>query len=266
MFASSMFTYVWDVKIGYVICGIIWSLACGFSVGNYACSLVHRLPRGRLVLDKPPYCGTCGTLLATRDLFPVFSALWLRHKCRYCHTPYPVSHTWTELLVGLLFVLAYFKYGYNETFFLVSFIGVFLIILAAIETNERIVMGKILVCLVVCGMVYRTLMDASIYGFLEGGLYGLILGAVLWNKQVKKVGHIYVLPPYAQLMAVGGLIAGDKAFPMYFALLVLFSAVFYALTLIRRKPFTATVPFGLALTLMVLYPAMFEGLIPPLHF
>src|ERR1700733_1151224 len=106
-----MFDAVWDIKIGYVLCGIIWAVALGFAVGNYACSLVHRLPRGRLILDKPPYCGHCGEPLQTRDLFPVVSALLLRHRCRYCHTPFPVSHTWTELLVGLLFVLTYFEYN-----------------------------------------------------------------------------------------------------------------------------------------------------------
>jgi len=251
-----MFDYVWDIKIGYVICGIIWSLQCGFSVGNYACSLVHRLPRGKLMLDKPPYCGTCGTLLETRDLFPVLSALWLRHRCRFCKTPFPPSHTWTEFLVGILFVLAFFQYGYDEHFFLISFIGVFLITLAAIDANENMVIGKILACLLVCGMVYRTLMDATIFGFMEGALYGVLLGALLWHKDVKKVGHIYVLPPAAQLMAVGGLVVGGHGIITFLIVYAWLALMFFLWSIARRKRFVLTIPFGIALTLLVMYPSV----------
>lgn len=257
-----MFDFVWDVKIGYVLCGIIWLMMCGFAVGNYACSLIHRLPRGRLVLDKPPYCGTCGTLLATRDLFPVFSALMLRHKCRYCGTKFPVSHTWTELLVAFLFVLAFFKYGFGDIFVLASILGVFLIVLAAIEANERMIMGKIIVCIAITGMVYRTLVDASIFNFLESALLGLFLGALLWRKGIRKVGHIYVIPRQVQMLAAGGLVMGSKLLVPFLGLFAGLSALFYLLALVRRKPFAITIPFGITLMLLVLYPQ----LIPPLHF
>src|SRR5438128_1277785 len=132
-----MFHGIEGIKAAYVLCGVIWSIALGFAVGNYACSLVHRLPRGRLLLDKKPYCGTCGTMLQVKDLFPVISALLLRHRCRYCGTPFPVSHTWTEVLVGALFVLSFFEFSFSDQYILVAGTGVFLITLAAIEANER---------------------------------------------------------------------------------------------------------------------------------
>ena len=59
-----MFDAIQGMKFGYVLAGLIWSVALGFAAGNYACSLVYRLPRGRLLLDKKPYCGSCGTMLA----------------------------------------------------------------------------------------------------------------------------------------------------------------------------------------------------------
>ncbi len=254
-----MLDAVGDIKIGYVLCGIIWALACGFAVGNYACSLVHRLPRGKLMLDKTPYCGQCGTLLQTRDLFPVFSALMLRHRCRYCHEPFPLSHTWTELLVGLLFVLAFLQYNYGQEFILIACIGVFLITLAAIQTNENMLMGRILLCVLVFGMLYRVLVDGNIYGFVQGGLNSFLLGALLWRKQIKKLGHIYVLPPNAQLLAVGGVCVGIKLLPAFFALLLALCAFFALWSRVRHKPFIMSVPFGWAVILLVLYP----HLLPP---
>lgn len=251
-----MFDAIGDMKIGYVLCGIIWSLACGFAVGNYACSLVHRLPRGKLVLDKPPYCGNCGTLLATADLFPVFSAVWLRHRCRYCKQAFPVSHTWTELLVGLLFVLAFFQHGYGENFILIAFIGVFLITLAAIQANDRLIMGKILLCLLVCGMIYRTLIDGSIFGFVQAGLIGLLASAFLWRKSIQKIGHIYVLPPEAQMITVGAVCVGQDQLLLFAVLMLGFTALFFLLSRLRHKQFVLSIPFGLAVILPVLYPKL----------
>lgn len=251
-----MFDAIWDMKIGYVLCGIIWSLACGFAIGNYACSLVHRLPRGKLMLDKTPYCGNCGTLLKTVDLFPVFSAMLLRHRCRYCKQPFPVSHTWTELCVGLLFVLAFFQHGYGEQFLLIACIGVFLITLAAIEVNDNVIIGKILLCLVVSGMVYRTLTDHSIFGFVQGVLTGGLIAAFLWRKSIKKVGHVFVMPPQAQMVTVGALCVGQEQLLLYAALFLVFAAFFYVLAKLRHKRLSLSVPFGLATIIPVLYPTL----------
>ena len=251
-----MFDAVAGIDFGYILCGIIWAVALGFAAGNYACSLVHRLPRGRLLLDKKPYCGTCGTLLQVRDLFPVASALMLRHKCRYCHTSFPVSHTWTEVLVGLLFVLTFLAHGFSEQFLLIVVVGIFLITLAAIEANESIVMGKVILCIVVFGMVYRTLEDKTIYNFFLGALDGLFLSAIVWRKKIKPAGHIFILPDPMMLIVVGGLCVGNNALAIFLALF----AFFYLVDWILRKIFHAkkdpliTVSFGLATIIPVLYP------------
>lgn len=250
-----MFDAIAGIAPAYILCGIIWSIALGFAVGNYACSLVHRLPRGRLILDKPPYCGNCGTLLATRDLFPVFSALMLRHRCRYCKAPFPVSHTWTEILVGVLFVLAFFKYGFGEQYILVIFIGVFLITLSAIHANEGYIMGKILAAIAICGMMNRIFIDHTIYNFFEGALYATLIAAVMWRAQIKKVGHIYTLPAQAQLLAVGGLCAGAKLLPQFLVSYFALYTFFYMIGALRQKQLPYTIAYGLAVTLTILYPA-----------
>lgn len=244
-----MFAAVSDLAFGYILCGVIWAAAMGLAVGNYACSLVYRLPRGKLLLDKTPYCGSCNTLLAPKDLFPMVSALLLKHRCRYCGAPFPTSHTWTEALVALLFVLAFLQYGFTEQFFLIAFIGVFLITLAAIEVNDHIVMGKMLLCIIVPAMIYRTLLDHTIYGFFIGGFFGMILGAILQRNQIKRVGHIYTLPTLAQLLVVGGICVGWHALPTFLGLF----AIFYLVGRTLKLP--VTIAFGLAVMIPVIYPA-----------
>jgi leader peptidase (prepilin peptidase)/N-methyltransferase len=251
-----MFDAIEGVKFGYVLCGIIWAIALGFAVGNYACSLVHRLPRGRLILDKKPYCGNCGTMLDVKDLFPVISAVLLRHRCRYCRQPFPVSHTWTELLVGMLFVLTFFKYNFSEQFLLIVLIGTFLITLAAIQANEGMIMGRILLCIVVFGGFWRILNDHTIYNAFIGALFGGMLGAVVWRKGIQQVGHIYTLPKQALLLSIGGLCVGQSHLALYFVLFAVFYVLDWSVRKIAgsKKPALITVSFGLATMITVLYP------------
>jgi leader peptidase (prepilin peptidase) / N-methyltransferase len=251
-----MFDAIEGVKFGYVLCGIIWAVTLGFAVGNYACSLVHRLPRGRLILDKKPYCGNCGTMLDVKDLFPVISAMLLRHRCRYCKEPFPVSHTWTEVLVGLLFVLTFFKYNFSEMFLLVVLVGTFWITLAAIQANEGIIMTRIILCIAVFGMMLRILQDHSIYGAFGGIWLSGIAGVVIWRKGIKPVAHIYSLPSPAILLAVGGLCVGLQNIMLYWALAVVFFVLAWTLRKVSgsEKPVLITVPFGLATMVPVLYP------------
>lgn len=58
-------------------------------------------------------CPHCKHQLATKDLVPVFSWLWLKGKCRYCAKPISTQYPLVELGVGLLFVLSYIFWPYN---------------------------------------------------------------------------------------------------------------------------------------------------------
>lgn len=253
-----MFEAVEGIKFGYILCGIIWALALGFAAGNYACSLVHRLPRGRLILDKKPYCGSCGHELQVADLFPVVSALMLRHRCRYCHEPYPTSHTWTEILVGLLFVLAFLQYNFSEFFLMVVLIGIFLITLAAIQANENMIMNKIMVCILVFGVINRVLIDGTIYDFFNAGMVALVVSCFIWRKQIKPVAHIYLPPAPVMLITLGAICVGAKGLPLFVILFGLFYAVDFLLRKISRNPNPPliTVSFGFAAGLLVLYPKL----------
>lgn len=230
-----------DASFAYVLSGIIVSVVFGLAAGNYACSLVHRLPHNKPLLDKTPYCGSCGALLQVKDLFPVFSALMLKHRCRYCSAPFPTSHTWTEALTALLFVLVFLRFDFSQEYLLLTILGTFLITLAAIEANERMIATTVLLCTAFTGIVFRTLTDHSIYNFFDGGLMSLIIGLVLSYKNIKRIGHIYSVPPLAQLLAVGGICAGMEKLPMF---LVIFAALCALRFVWKNIP--VTVPFGLA--------------------
>jgi len=273
---ATLFTYALTLESSFILQGLIISTVLGFSAGNYACSLVHRLPRGLGVLEKKPYCGSCQTMLATKDLFPVFSALLLNHKCRYCGAVIPKTHFYTELALGLLFCMCFAKFGFGEQYVLVILLGSMLTVLASIHHNsllqpsscdliagstrtsdadivdsvvepqgDGLIDRRVLIAILVMGLLYRSITDGSLYPALEAGLYAALASALLWKKDIKKVGHIYVLPEHALIFVVGAMTVGIFGLlvylPAYLALWALFKVV--------NKQLTYTLPFSLALTL-----------------
>ncbi|MBV8938215.1 MAG: prepilin peptidase [Alphaproteobacteria bacterium] len=251
--SSLLFHGVVGVPGGLIAAGVIWSLALGFAAGNYACSLVHRLPRGKSLLEHKPYCGSCGTPLATRDLFPVVSALMLNHRCRYCGAAIPTSHLWTEILIGLLFTACYLQFGFSERYFLVAGIGVFFIILAAIEINDGILMPKVMAATAVWGMLLRTLADRELYNFIGGALFALFVGLLLWKEGIRRVNHVYVPPPQVMLIVLCGVCVGLARLPQFF---VQFGLYWIACWLWKHRKgrVPASVPAALATLCILLIP------------
>ncbi len=244
-----MLSAMQTMQSSYMWSGIIWAIVVGLAIGNYACSLIHRLPRGRLLLDKAPYCGSCGTLLQVKDLFPVISAMLLRHHCRYCGVSYPISHTVTEILLAGLSVLAFLQYDFSDRAILLIIIGTFLTILSAIEVNEKLIMGKVMICVIVAGMILRTYLDHGLFNFVLGGLYGVVTGAIIWYKSITREGHIYRLPKPAELMAMAGICVGAKAFPVFLLLFIISYAAIWVISRLLQKYFRITIPFSLAILL-----------------
>jgi len=251
-----MFAGVDGIAINYIWCGVIWAMVCGLAAGNYACSLIHRLPRGKSLLGDAPYCGTCAAPLQPKDLFPVFSALLLRHRCRYCKTPYPISHTVTEILIAAMFVLAFLQYNFGDMFVLLLSIGTFLVILSAIEVNENIIMGRVIVLVIVFGMLLRTLLDHSLFGLVQGGLFGLIVGALIWRKKIVKDGHIYRIPREAELMTMAGICVGLDSVVKFGVLFLASYVGVFAISKILQKPFRITIAYSIAIMLLLMYPAI----------
>ncbi len=77
----------------------------GTFVGSFLNVLIDRLARGETVVLGRSYCEKCHHQLAWNDLIPIGSYLFLRGRCRYCHSPIPFWLPLVEATTGLLFVL-----------------------------------------------------------------------------------------------------------------------------------------------------------------
>lgn len=79
----------------------------GLFFGSFLNVLSDRLPRDESVVKGRSHCEKCKKTLNWNDLIPLFSFLFLKGKCRYCHTHLSYYYPLVELVTGVLFAFTY---------------------------------------------------------------------------------------------------------------------------------------------------------------
>lgn len=176
----------------------------GASVGNYATSLVYRLPRGLKIANDPPYCDHCRHYLAERDKLPIFSWLLSRGKCRFCGVAVPSLYTWVEVASAALFIAAWLRFGMGEAMLLTTALGMCWIVLGAIAWSGAALPSVMLIVTAATGALWRTYTDQTIYPWL-GGAFFVGIGAYLAWRLARRPGAFAgtVMPPVLAALALG---------------------------------------------------------------
>lgn len=87
---------------------LIYSLVLSFILGSVFGSFLNCV--ADRIKDNIPWwkgtskCDNCGHKLSLLDLFPIFSYLFLKGKCRYCGKKMSIKYLISELSLGLLFM------------------------------------------------------------------------------------------------------------------------------------------------------------------
>lgn len=76
----------------------------GLIFGSFVNAFVWRLREGKDFVSGRSQCVECGHELAPRDLFPVFSWIALKGRCRYCGKPISYQYPLVELITAGLFL------------------------------------------------------------------------------------------------------------------------------------------------------------------
>lgn len=169
----------WFMVHSATIIGIIWMMVLGPAVGNYACSVVYRLPRGKTPFERHPFCGHCNADLKPIDLFPIVSWCLTRGKCRYCAGPVPSVYTVIEVVCGIVFIAYFLHFGISEQFLLYTTYAVFTVILAAIHLQQGWIAVTIYSYALACIMLARVLVEHTIYPTIQGGFVMMVIMLLL---------------------------------------------------------------------------------------
>ena len=82
---------------------LLWFTVLGTCVGSFLNVVIYRMPLGKSLSQPPSHCPQCGHAIRWYDNVPVLGWLWLRGKCRDCHTPINIRYPFVEGVGGLVF-------------------------------------------------------------------------------------------------------------------------------------------------------------------
>lgn len=165
----------WVAAHEFMLIGIIWMLVIGPAIGNYACSVVYRLPRGKTPFERHPFCGHCNADLKPIDLFPIVSWCMTRGKCRYCGGPIPGVYTVIEVACAAIFIGYFLHFGMGEPFLLYAAYGVFTLIVASIQWQQGWITATMYSYAFVCVTLVRALSEHTINGVVQSAFVMLVL-------------------------------------------------------------------------------------------
>ena len=82
----------------------------GLIIGSFLNVYIYRFHTGKS-LSGNSHCLSCKTPLKFYELFPLFSYLGLRGRCRSCSARIPSRYFWVELTTAVLFLLVVLWFG-----------------------------------------------------------------------------------------------------------------------------------------------------------
>lgn len=238
----------------YILCV---ALACGACAGSFVNCAALRHITGEKLSRGRSHCPKCGHVLGVWDLFPLFSWLFLRGRCRYCGAPVSGRYPLTELISALAWgsCAAVFGLSWQTPEYCILFS--LLLAVALIDLDSMEIPNGLLIAGVVLFALCLIFHDAPLSRLKSGLIGGLVLGGALLAISLvmdKVLGRESMGGGDIKLFAMLGLYSG-LAVGLLLVILACFAGLVFAYAgKAKGKPF----PFGPAVALAA-WPALLAG-------
>lgn len=103
--------------IGFTIYCCVLAGILGAVLGSFLNCTAWRIAHGEAFWKGRSHCTACGHVLGVKDLFPVFSWLFLGGKCRYCKEKISVRYMLAELFFTVVSILSLLKWEITPEYF-----------------------------------------------------------------------------------------------------------------------------------------------------
>lgn len=162
---------------------LIYTIVCflvGTFMGSFAGVLIYRIPRDQQWVKGHSVCPVCGHELGVWDLVPIWSYVFLRGRCRYCHTPIGRGTLWIEIVTGSLFAGVGLMFGWSIATLKFMVMATLALAVGVIDFKTGLVPDGVVLPGAALGLIF-----AAIGGWLpllssvEGAALGSLLFAVI---------------------------------------------------------------------------------------
>jgi leader peptidase (prepilin peptidase)/N-methyltransferase len=223
----------------------------GLLIGSFLNVCIYRIPRDESVSYPPSHCTGCGARIKPYDLFPVFSYILLKGKCRSCGEKISIRYPLIELLVGFLFIALYITYGISFELLKFMILIPFVVVIGFIDLETTDVYFKTTLTGSIAGIILLILGN-----YLGRGIWEYVYGALLG---VGVISLIVILTRGmgwgdAEICFLCGIFLGLKlTLLMLFISFVIGGAIGVILIIFKKKSPKDYIPFGPFITLAALF-------------
>jgi leader peptidase (prepilin peptidase) / N-methyltransferase len=223
---------------------ILLAFLFGTMIGSFLNVLIWRLPREE-TMEGRSQCPHCRHHLVWHDLVPVFSILFQRGKCKYCHKPISLRYPLIEVLTGIIFAVALWLFPVSDLATGIMLAKIFCvvaicIVVFVVDLEHYLILNKV---------VYPGIVLMAVFALLLHGILPALFGAaiafipfwLLWfASRGKWMGFGDV-----KFAAFMGLALGVKGVIVaLFLSFVIGAIVGVGLILISKKQLGSRIPFG----------------------
>lgn len=203
----------------------------GLIIGSFLNVCILRIPKGESIAKERSHCMKCGHVLQWYELFPLFSYLFLRGRCRNCKTPISKQYPIIEAANALIYLLIVYVKGFYPETAILCFAASALIVLTVIDFRTFEIPVGINIFIAAMG-VLRLLLNLSDYkSYLAGALsIGIVLALMYYLSGGRAIGGGDV-----KLMAAAGLLIGCKLIWLAFILGCIIGSVCHSIRMAVTK-------------------------------
>ena len=148
-------------------------------MGSFYNVVSFRLAREESLIYPSSHCDNCRAKLKASDLIPIFSYLFLKGKCRYCHKKISIFNLISEIFSGTLFAVSYYSFGFSYELLLVLALSSLFVIVMSTDLNFYIIPDEINIFFAILFFIINIFTHGFVKA-LEYGVYGLIMFILMY--------------------------------------------------------------------------------------
>lgn len=227
----------------------------GLLFGSFYNVVGMRLSNDESIVFPGSHCPKCNHKLAWYENIPLLSYIFLRGKCKGCHTNISVWYPSIELLTGMLFLISYYTFGFTYEFLISLVISSLVSIIFVSDINYMIILdsplviGSILIFIIKWVFVsFNSALMSLLSGLFVFALMYIIMliGNFMFKTESLGGGDI-------KLSFVAGMVLGPKLGVFYIVLGAFLAFPYAVYVSIRNKD--SMLPFGpfLVSSIMIIF-------------
>lgn len=256
--------------------GYVFVFVFGALVGSFLNVVIHRVPLEQSIVFPSSTCPKCGTSIKPYDNIPILSWLILGGKCRACKAPISARYPSVELLHALLWVLVFWRIGFNPLL-PVALIFVSVILALMFIDAEHMILPNVItypffVFAIIVRILYPFAFDAQYFSDMWSwpaaplvgqypawlvSLFSGLIGALAGGGSLWLVGELWKrfrgidamgLGDVKMMLGVGALLGWRLSFLAIFLAAFLGAIIGSTFILMRKdKDMQSQIPFGIFL-------------------